>query len=53
MSETIQMYDPKREYQAHKQDIDNAIQDVLNHGLFVNGPEVKLLEPRLSQIRRS
>ena len=45
----IQMYDPKREYQSHKQEIDDAIQDVLNHGLFVNGPEVKLLEPDLAK----
>ena len=44
----IQMYDPKREYQSHKDDIDNAIQSVLNHGLFINGPEVKALEPALA-----
>ena len=49
MSKTIQMYDPKREYKAYKQEIDNAIQDVLNHGLFINGPEVKLLEPQLAE----
>jgi UDP-2-acetamido-2-deoxy-ribo-hexuluronate aminotransferase len=44
----IQMYDPKREYQSHKEDIDNSIQAVLNHGLFINGPEVKALEPALA-----
>ena len=49
MSNIIQMYDPKREYKAYKQEFDNAIQDVLNHGLFINGPEVKLLEPELAQ----
>ena len=43
------MYDPKREYKVYKQDINNAIQDVLNHGLFINGPEVKLLEPQLAK----
>jgi UDP-2-acetamido-2-deoxy-ribo-hexuluronate aminotransferase len=42
------MYDPKREYQSHKEEIDNAIQAVLNHGLFINGPEVKALEPALA-----
>ena len=47
--DTIQMYDPKREYQSHKESLDNAIQTVLNHGLFINGPEVKLLERQLEQ----
>lgn len=46
---TIQMYDPKREYQSHKESIDNAIQTVLKHGLFINGPEVKQLERKLEQ----
>ena len=32
----IQMYDPKREYQSNKNKINNAIQNVLNHGLFIN-----------------
>ena len=45
----IQMYDPKREYKAFKQDIDTAIQNVLNHGLFINGPEVKSLEQKLAE----
>lgn len=43
----LQMYDPKREYQNHKQEIDAAIQGVLDHGLFINGPEVKELEKKL------
>ncbi len=45
--ETIQMYDPKREYNTHKYDIDNSINNVLNHGLFINGPEVEKLEEEL------
>ena len=45
----IQMYDPKREYRSHKIEIDDAIQNVLNHGLFINGPEVKSLEPKLAK----
>ena len=49
MSEMIQMYDPKREYRQHKLEIDIAIQTVLNHGLFINGPEVKNLEPKLAK----
>ena len=48
MMNTIQMYDPKREYIIHKKNIDSGIQDVLNHGLFINGPEVKELEKQLS-----
>ena len=47
VSYPIQMYDPKREYQTHKTEIDGAIQTVLNHGLFINGPEVKELEKQL------
>jgi UDP-2-acetamido-2-deoxy-ribo-hexuluronate aminotransferase len=43
------MYDPKREYQLHKIKIDNSIQKVLNHGLFIDGPEVKELETKLSE----
>ena len=45
----IQMYDPKREYQSHKKEIDEGIQTVLNHGIFINGPEVKELEEKLSK----
>jgi len=45
----IQMYDPKREYRTHKKEFDDSIQNVLNHGLFINGPEVKSLEPDLAQ----
>jgi UDP-2-acetamido-2-deoxy-ribo-hexuluronate aminotransferase len=44
----IQMYDPKREYIANKVNIDQAIQTVLNHGLFINGPEIKELETKLA-----
>lgn len=40
----IQMYDPKREYKLYKDDIDKAIHDVLNHGIFINGPEVREME---------
>ena len=43
------MYDPKREYHFHKREIDESIQSVLNHGLFINGPEVKSLEPKLAE----
>ena len=45
----IQMYDPKRDYQLHKTNIDNAIHKVLDHGFFIKGPEVKELEKKLAQ----
>ena len=45
----MQMYDPKREYSAHKVEIDRAIHSVLDHGIFINGPEVKNLENNLSK----
>ena len=41
------MYDPKREYFRQKEALDKAIHTVLEHGLFINGPEVKELERRL------
>ena len=44
MNLPIQMYDPKREYKEYKEKIDNAIHNVLNHGIFINGPEIKQLE---------
>lgn len=43
------MFDPKREYKNNKEIIDESIQNVLNHGLFINGPEVKQLEPLLAE----
>lgn len=49
----IQMYDPKRDYKQNKKKIDTNIQNVLNHGLFINGPEVKELEKKLSEFTGS
>ena len=49
MSDMIQMYDPKREYKTHKPEIDAAIHQVLDHGIFINGPEVAKLEQTLSE----
>jgi len=45
----IQMYDPKREYQMNRDNINNSIQRVLDHGIFINGPEIGLLEKELSK----
>jgi len=49
----IQMYDPKREYSHHKEEIDNAIHNVLNHGIFINGPEITELEKKLADYTKS
>lgn len=43
----IQMYDPKIEYNNHREEIDSAIHKVLEHGIFINGPEIKELEQKL------
>lgn len=45
----IQMFDPTRDYQNHKEEYDNSIQKVLNHGQFINGQEIKELEDKLSK----
>ena len=49
----IQMYDPKREYRANKEKIDASINRVLEHGIFINGPEVKELEKKLCEYNGS
>ncbi len=41
--------DLKAQYQAHKAQIDGAIQQVLDHGRFIMGPEVAELETALCQ----
>ena len=38
-----------RQYQRHKADIDHAIHAVLDHGQYIHGPEVKMLEEQLQQ----
>lgn len=43
------MYDPKREYKNHKKEIDDSIHAVLDHGIFINGPEIKQLENTLNE----
>lgn len=44
----IQMVDLKRQYQAIKDDIDQAIQQVIDETSFINGPAVKLFASNLS-----
>jgi len=39
----------KEEYNSYKKEIDEAIQKVLEHCIFIEGPEVKELEKKLAQ----
>lgn len=47
--EKIQFVDLKKQYQRLKPLIDRRIQDVLDHGAYVNGPEIGELEDTLAQ----
>ena len=40
--------DLKKQYSIIKEDIDRAIQMVLDHGQYIMGPEVKTLEQELA-----
>jgi len=46
----VPLLDMKRQYNSIKKEIDKAIADVLNHGWFILGPEVKELEKRIAQM---
>ena len=43
----MEFIDLKQQYQLLKNNIDSAIQQVLEHGKFILGPEVKSLESKL------
>ena len=45
----MQFIDLKRQYKILKEDIDTRIQDVLNHGKYIMGPEVSELEQKLAE----
>lgn len=45
----IQMVDLKTQYEKIKQEVDAAIQNVLNNTAFINGPEVKAFQVELEQ----
>ena len=49
MTTTIPFIDLKTQYKALKESIDSRIQKVLEHGAFVNGPEVTELERALEK----
>lgn len=43
------MFDPTKDYQIHKKEYDTNIQNILNHGKFIMGPEISSLESQLSK----
>lgn len=45
----ITMYSPLRDYHQHPEDYQQALTNVLKHGRFILGPEVKELELKLAQ----
>jgi UDP-2-acetamido-2-deoxy-ribo-hexuluronate aminotransferase len=44
----MEFIDLKKQYKLHKQQIDNAIHAVLDHGQFIMGPEIQELEKQLA-----
>ena len=49
----MQFIDLKRQYSELKEKINSGIQDVLNHGKYIMGPEVFTLEKNLSEFTNS
>lgn len=47
--EPVPMFTPLRDYQRHQEEYDQAISQVLNHGRFINGPEISQLEEQLQK----
>ena len=45
----VPLLDLKRQYLAIKGEIDKSIQKVLDHGMFIMGPELKELEERMAK----
>ncbi len=45
----VPLLDLKRQYASIKGEIDNAMQTVLDHGMFILGPEVRDLETKLAE----
>lgn len=45
---TINMYDPTRDYQMHKTEYDTAVLSVMSNGIFIGGEPVSTLENKLA-----
>lgn len=48
MEEIMEFRDLKRQYQVHKQEIDGAVQEVIDGAHFISGPQVTQLEKELA-----
>lgn len=48
MGVTMQFIDIKKQYRLYKDSIDRAIQEVLDQGTFIMGPQVKAIEAQLA-----
>ena len=46
----VPLLDLKRQYMSIKDELDKAVLNVLNHGLFILGPEVTALEEKIAAI---
>ena len=46
----VQLLDVNRQYQLLKSEMDKAILNVLSHGKFILGPEVKKLEEEIASL---
>ena len=46
----MEFIDLKKQNHLIKKEIDSAIHNVINHGKFINGPEVEILENNLKQL---
>ena len=44
----MEFRDLKKQYQMHRQEIDNAIKAVVNEAHFISGPQVTQLEEKLA-----
>lgn len=49
MEKKVDMYNPTRHFNEKKDEYTEKINTVLNHGLFINGPEVSKLEEELGK----
>lgn len=45
----IPMYTPTRDYQLHKEEYQQALNEVLDTGMFINGPQINVLEKKLAE----
>ena len=50
---SLKFNDLNSNYKINKKNIDKNIKKVINHGQFIMGPEIDLLEKKLSKLKFS